>query len=488
MTGRQTVVLAVSLIGCGGGCGRTNPLVVVRPHHPPAPLDPEIAPLPEAAGHWMPDPVYEGRIYVIEAGKEVPGRPPLFLVHGLGEAGVRDFYPVFAQLARTRRVVAFDLPGFGRSSRANLAYEPVGYATVLAAVIAAYANGPVDVLGHSMGGAVTLQHAGSFPQQVRRLIVVDAAGVLHREAFVGEQVNDVTGIASVLLPGLTETVRGLASAVLSEARRYEPPPRLIFQSELLRQTILRGDPERIAALGLVLNNFGPALQSIVAPALIVWGQRDTTASLRTGRLLASRLQRSRLVVLPGVGHVPMIDAPAALVALATAHLEAARPMPITWPPLPAGTAQPVTPPPSQGEGRCSGEADVRFTGAYDRIVLDHCARAILDGVSVVGQVVMHSSSVELAGATVSGGIVAMQSNVVATGGRIGGPVALDLDGSRLDLAGVLIDGGPDPIRARGDSRLLFSVCPVHTASGVVYAHGAQALPAGAAWRVPTSED
>ena len=86
-----------------------------------------------------------------------------------------------------------DLPGFGRSGRANAKYAPERYAAVLSRVIAAYGPGPVDVVGHSMGGAISLYHAAAYPEQVRRLIVVDAAGILHRDAWFGHHMRRVTG-------------------------------------------------------------------------------------------------------------------------------------------------------------------------------------------------------------------------------------------------------------------------------------------------------
>ena len=76
---------------------------------------------------------------------------------------MRDWYPVLAPLAEHRRVVMFDLPGFGRSAQANVKYAPARYAAVLSRVIAAYGPGPVDVVGHSMGGAISLFHAAAYP-------------------------------------------------------------------------------------------------------------------------------------------------------------------------------------------------------------------------------------------------------------------------------------------------------------------------------------
>src|SRR5580765_2840947 len=85
----------------------------------PAPVDSEIASLPNARGTFMGDDAF-GAIYVVTVGSAsvtpaAPAEPPLVLVHGLGTNGMRDFYPVLAPLAAHRRVVMFDLPGFGRS-------------------------------------------------------------------------------------------------------------------------------------------------------------------------------------------------------------------------------------------------------------------------------------------------------------------------------------------------------------------------------------
>ena len=152
--------------------------------------------MPHARGFWMTDDEY-GRVYVVSVGPtRAPVEPTLFLVHGLGTNGMRDWYTVLAPLAEHRRVVMFDLPGFGHSAQANVKYGPARYAAVLSRVIARYGPGPVDVIGHSMGGAISLFHAASYPEQVRRLIVVDAAGILHRDAWAAHHVRRVTNPAA----------------------------------------------------------------------------------------------------------------------------------------------------------------------------------------------------------------------------------------------------------------------------------------------------
>ena len=90
----------------------------------------------------------------------------------------------------------------------------------------------------------------------------------------------------------------------------------------LRQKLLGGKPERIAALGLILQDFGPLIARIRAPTLVVWGGDDMIAPLRTGLMLADRLPDAQLVVFPGIGHQVMAQAPAQLVPQIEHHLTA----------------------------------------------------------------------------------------------------------------------------------------------------------------------
>ena len=451
-------LVSASTSGCGGSHH------AVRRSDPPAPLDKEIAALPNAHGYWMPEPLYGGRMYVIEAGPAEPGTnlPTLVMVHGLGDMGVKDFYPLFAELSRKRRVVAFDLPGFGRSTRNNAHYAPDGYANVVFRVIDAYGGGaPVDLMGHSMGAAIALLHAASFPAQVRRLVLVDAAGILHREAWFGQQLRRVTEPTDRLFPKVVKAVTGVAGALVDTSRKLEPAPDLVLEIALLREHVLGGEPGRIAALSLLLFDFSTAIAKVEAPTMIVWGADDNVAPLRTGHLLADRIRSAELVVIPGVGHDPMEEKPAPLIAAIERHLDAPQVFP------PAAPAES----PSQGAAVCNGTADVQFRGVYDSVVLDGCKHVILDHVKAP-TLVMRRSSANVIDSTFTKGISLDGSELVMTAGRIGGEVGVDVKASKLDLAGVAIEATQRACQVSGESRVLFSVCPVQIGQLVVWRHGA----------------
>ena len=81
--------------------------------------------LPEYRAGLVDEPVFGGQAYVLEAGPT--DGPPVVLVHGVGEAGARDWSSLIPRLARRHHVLAFDLPGFGRSTHANVNYTPKRY-------------------------------------------------------------------------------------------------------------------------------------------------------------------------------------------------------------------------------------------------------------------------------------------------------------------------------------------------------------------------
>jgi pimeloyl-ACP methyl ester carboxylesterase len=410
----------------------------------------------------MPDSEYGGMAYVILV--DPPGgakAPPLVLVHGLGTAGVRDFYPVLPALARDRRLIVFDLPGFAHSGRANERYTPERYAAVVSQVIDRYAGGQADVLGHSMGGAIALMHAGTFPAQVRRLVLVDAAGILHREAWFGHHLRRMTDPASFVFPAAVDELNQLTATVFSTTRVLDAVPDIVMITPALRKKVLDGNPGRIAALGLILTDFSAPIAGVTAPTLLVWGSKDQVAPVRTGDLLAERLSATHHV-LAGVGHNPMAEAPTALVAAVEPFLAAA-----------SAPAQPAAAPaePSRGDTRCEGRSDLVLTGTFDDVVIEKCQRVTLDRVSA-RRLVLRDSTARVLRSKFTSGIVLTRSDVVVTGGYVGGDVAVDVTDGEADVAGTTLTAQKNVYRLAGKSRAIFSVAPVGATSvGGRHLHG-----------------
>lgn len=421
----------------------------------------------------VPEPVFGGQAYVVEAGPAAG--PPVLLVHGVGEAGARDWDSVIPRLARRHRVVAFDLPGFGRSTHANVNYTPKRYREFIDFVVRERIDGRFALVGHSMGGALALLYAGTRGDRVERLVLTDVAGVLHREAFAEYMaylgVDRIPGLDS----GLGGRVQRFVHNWVRPLTRLEPDPSLLLEVAAVREKLLRGDPTKIAALGLILHNFGEAIAGVRMPTRLIWGAGDNLAPLRTGRLLRARIPGARLHEIPDCGHVPMREAPQQYGVLLDEWLAA--------PSAEIAPAVEARPPNAATRlGRVGGERDRRLTGDYDRLDIEGSSRVVLDGVRA-RELIVRDSDVVLEDVEIDGGalgIGASGARIRATGGRITGDTAIELVGSDLDFAGTVIRGRRYAVRAGGDQKsdALFSVCPVESPGRTGHLHGIHRIVPG----------
>lgn len=99
--------------------------------------------------------------------------PAVVLLHGYGETG--DMWaPLARDLARDRTVIVPDLRGLGLSSKPKAGFDKKTQAGDVAAVLAALGVRQADVVAHDIGNMVAFQFAAQHPQQVRRLVLIDA--------------------------------------------------------------------------------------------------------------------------------------------------------------------------------------------------------------------------------------------------------------------------------------------------------------------------
>lgn len=151
------------------------------------------------------------------------------------------------------------------------------------------------VVGHSMGGYIALQMAVRHPEGVLRLVVVDAAAV-------------PTG----------RTVLAQSVPLLRSARNIAPAFLPVLALDALRAgplTLMR------TARDVVRADIRPALGSVSAATLIVWGERDHMVPLSVGKVLHQAIPRSHLHVVEAAGHVPMFEQPQRFSEVVLAFLE-----------------------------------------------------------------------------------------------------------------------------------------------------------------------
>jgi pimeloyl-ACP methyl ester carboxylesterase len=240
--------------------------------------------------------------------------PSLVLVHGVATS--RSVWRhVVPDLAKRHRVVTLDLPGFGAS-------PPTGRGFVLEEVADALADGlagvprPFDLLGNSLGGAVSLVMAERRPELVRRLILAAPAGMVPHRAPV-------------------PAVAGGVTPVLVTARRYAGPP--LARSALARRLLIgnivadpvgtpAGEARTLMRASAGSKRIGAAIATVAAvdlrprlarldvPLAFLWGVRDRVFPIAILPGLRSLVPDARAEVIARAGHVPQIDRPADFVA------------------------------------------------------------------------------------------------------------------------------------------------------------------------------
>ncbi len=267
--------------------------------------------------------------------------PRLLIVHGTAAWGGfwRDSAGLLA--AKGWRVIAVDLPPFGWSEHDQQArYDRISQAERLAAVIAATGSGPANVVAHSFGGGPATELALRYPEKVRGLVLVDAAlGALDPTA-------EPAAAKAMRFRPLAELV---TSASLTNPYALAPLLRSLLANKesaapwiaTLRETMTRDGttaayaawlPNLFAAQDGALSRSSEQLKQIAVPVAIIWGAADTVTPLDQGKRLAILTRAKSLTVLPGVGHIPHIEDPAAFNAALARALGA----PSARPPRPAG--------------------------------------------------------------------------------------------------------------------------------------------------------
>lgn len=241
---------------------------------------------------------------------------PLLLFHGIGLSHA-TWLPVLDRLAEQRRVIAFDLPGFGRTPALPDGTPPTHEnlcASLVGTLAALGITTPVDMAGNSLGGHLALVAAR---EGLARSVVALSPGGLWFGEHAPARVRAVLGLTRLLTgtaPSLSERAlqtrlgRTLAFAVPVSSRGARiPAPDAI---ELVRG--FAGDNAFDATMQAVTRFVGG--QTIEVPVTIAFGTRDWLLT-RDCQRRAELPPQTRWLRPRGWGHVPMWDDPDAVAAL-----------------------------------------------------------------------------------------------------------------------------------------------------------------------------
>mgnify|MGYP000847801441 CR=1 FL=1 len=259
------------------------------------------------------------RLHVRDSGPK--DAPAVVLLHGFG--GSLHSWEAWAQgLQATHRVVRYDQPGAGLSAPDRLGqYTDERGLQVLTALMDQLGLQRASLVGHSMGGRLAWRLAAEQPQRVQRLVLVAPDGFASPGFAYGRAPEPgwFTGLLRVALP------RPLVRASLAPA--YGNPAAMTDDMLERYHALLLAPGNRQALLDrmaqLVLQPPEPWLARITAPTLLVWGEADAmipVANAADYQAALRQVQPVPLLRLPGVGHLPQEEAPAASLPAVAAFL------------------------------------------------------------------------------------------------------------------------------------------------------------------------
>ncbi|MDP1781400.1 MAG: alpha/beta fold hydrolase [Hydrogenophaga sp.] len=244
------------------------------------------------------------RLHVRDSGPR--DAPAVLMLHGFG-ASLHTWEAWAQALSATHRVIRLDLPGSGLSEPDSANdYTDARSLQLVLALMDQLGVSRASIVGHSIGGRIAWTLAARHPERTARLVLVAPDGF----ASPGFEYGQVAKVPAVL--GAMRYVMPKAVLRMNLAPAYADPACLTDELTTRYHDLMLAPGARDAMFKrleqTVLTNPVPLLNTITAPTLLVWGAADAMIPVTNAQDYLGAVKGSRLVTLPGVGHLPHEEA------------------------------------------------------------------------------------------------------------------------------------------------------------------------------------
>jgi pimeloyl-ACP methyl ester carboxylesterase len=235
--------------------------------------------------------------------------PALILLHGFGSS-LETWEPWAKALSAKYRVIRLDLPGFGLTGPDPTGdYSDERTLAILAGLMDQLGLPKATLIGNSLGGRFACEFAAAYPQRIDKLVLISPDGFAS-PGFEYGRPPDVPLVMN-LMPWVGP--RSLIRANLAPAWAHpEALPDAVlerYRDMLLAPGVRQAILDRTRQT--VITDPAPRLRSITAPTLLLWGEQDQMIPVQNARDYLRLMPRAFFAMLPGMGHVPFEESPAA---------------------------------------------------------------------------------------------------------------------------------------------------------------------------------
>ena len=261
--------------------------------------------------------------------------PAILLIHGIGDNS-STWESVQTKLAQRFMVIAPDLLGHGQSDKPRADYSVAAYANGMRDLLAVLDVERVTIVGHSLGGGVTMQFVYQYPQLVERVVLVGTGGVTKDVHFALRLASLPLGseaLALLRMPGALPVLqilgRVVGTALGSTKFGRDLPDVLRVLAELPEPTASSAFSRTLRAVvdwrGQVVTMLDRCYLTQTVPVQLIWGEDDSVIPVSHAKLAHAAMPGSRLEVFSKSGHFPFHDYPDRFVEVVERFVDSTEP-------------------------------------------------------------------------------------------------------------------------------------------------------------------
>jgi pimeloyl-ACP methyl ester carboxylesterase len=237
---------------------------------------------------------------------------PIVLIHGTASS-LHTWDAWTTELIKTNRVIRMDLPAFGITGpNATADYSIQAYTRFLHTFLNKIQVDSFYLSGNSLGGNIAWNYTAEHPEQIKKLILVDASGLLTNKPQPAIFKMAKTPVLNSLFLSVTPKffIKKNMKEVYADETKITDELVTRYHKMALRQGNRQAFIDR-AKIDFRLDSKTnlEKLKSIQTPTLLIWGAQDNWIPLNNGKRMDSMMQNSKLVILENSGHVPMEENP-----------------------------------------------------------------------------------------------------------------------------------------------------------------------------------
>jgi pimeloyl-ACP methyl ester carboxylesterase/CRP-like cAMP-binding protein len=254
------------------------------------------------------------QIHAVEEGH--PNRQVALLIHGWSSSWYA-MSPLIGLLSQRFRVIAIDLPGYGASPPLPERVTIPAYADVLANFIERVTDGPVVLVGHSMGGMTSLTMVLRYPELVERMVLIDPTISGRLSQYINLFVSPITmlerfGLGSLIVSTAERMMVGITDRLMRPVSFAERSGITREEHTRLQADVRRPGQGKVRAecfFAMRENDLRGKMSQIETPSLVLWGAEDNTVPLRDAGVVADEWPAADLRIIPKAGHWPHFETP-----------------------------------------------------------------------------------------------------------------------------------------------------------------------------------